>query len=94
MYTKLMNELTNLQQALSTNISDTTNAAISDTINQLIGWTLIPSLIFLGLFLVLYIIRSVHRHKVDKAVFEIRDTLREMKAQQLPDTKQPTPPQE
>jgi hypothetical protein len=89
-----MNELTNLQQALSTNISDTTNAAISDTMNQLISWTLIPSLIFLGLFLLLYIIRSVHRHKVDKAVFEIRDMLREMRAEKSDVTTTPADPLE
>lgn len=73
-----MNELTSLQQLLSTN--DTATDISSNIINQLLGWTLIPSLIFLGLFLLLYVIRSIHRHKVDKAIFEIRDMLRESRA--------------
>jgi hypothetical protein len=73
-----MDQLTSLQQSLS---SGNLSGDISSTIiNQLLGWILVPYLVVLALILVLYIMRAVHRRKVDNAVFEIRDMLREMRA--------------
>jgi hypothetical protein len=83
-----MQDLNSIQQSLSSSISDTTNAAISDMINQLLGWALVPSIIFMVLFLLAYVSRSLHRRKVDNAILEIRDMLKETNA--LRSTSAPT----
>lgn len=79
-----MDELT-LEQALanSSTLSDTSN------LTTLLAWALVPSVIILVVFVVFYIVRSVHRRKVDAAIFEIRNTLREMKLQQAPSQTSP-----
>lgn len=63
---------------LQTNVGNVTSDVTSNVINTLLQWVLIPSLVFIVIFLAIYIVRAVHRHKVDSAIFEIRDMLREM----------------
>lgn len=63
---------------LQTNVGNVTSDVTSNVINTLLQWVLIPSLVIIAIFLTIYIVRAIHRHKVDKAIFEIRDMLREM----------------
>lgn len=55
-----------------------TGDAASNITDMLFQWLVIPSIIFMVIIVALYTWRTVNRHRVDKAIFEIRDTLREM----------------
>ena len=68
-----MDTLNALQQTVAPGVS-------TDTVNQLLLWSVVPTVVFLLAFAIYYIIKSVHRHKVDTAIFEIRDMLLEMRA--------------
>lgn len=86
-----MYDLDSLQQALNTNVTDSVSSGVQDQLGKLIAWVLIPSIILTLIILIAYIAHIVHRHKVDKAIFEIRDTLREMKLKNIPNAPAPTP---
>ncbi|MGB2687216.1 MAG: hypothetical protein WBC12_04165 [Candidatus Saccharimonas aalborgensis] len=62
----------NLQEKLTTNISDTVN----DQLSKIFMQYFLPTIIFMSVIVVLYVIRAIHRYRVDRAIFEIRDTLR------------------
>lgn len=62
----------NLQEKLTTNISDTVN----DQLSKIFMQYFLPTIIFMCVIIVLYVMRAIHRYRVDKAIFEIRDTLR------------------
>lgn len=59
-------------------IQTTLGDASSDISGMFFQWLVVPSLIFMITILAVYTWRAVNRHRVDKAIFEIRDTLREM----------------
>jgi len=82
-----MDELNALLQSMTTS----TNGGTSDTLKQLLAWTVVPSIVFFGAFLVYFAFHIIHRHRVDKAIFEIRDNLREMKARQTINANPSTP---
>ncbi len=65
----------NLQEKLTTNISDTVN----DQLSKIFMQYFLPTIIFMCVIIVLYVMRAIHRYRVDKAIFEIRDTLRTVK---------------
>jgi L-lactate permease len=89
-----MYDLNSLQDALSTNVTNSVSSGVEDQISKIIAWVVVPSIILTVILLAAYIAHIVHRHKVDKAIFEIRDTLREMKlAGSAPATPWPTPEQ-
>ncbi len=77
-----MDTINQVQQSLTTDLTSTVTSTINDQVTKLAEQFLIPSLIVSLVILVVYITRIMHRHKVDKAIFEIRDMLREMKLQQ------------
>ncbi|MFZ1801702.1 MAG: hypothetical protein WAW62_01165 [Candidatus Saccharimonas aalborgensis] len=72
----------NLQEKLTTNISDTVN----DQLSKIFMQYFLPTIIFMCVIIVLYVMRAIHRYRVDRAIFEIRDTLRakNISEQQLP----------
>jgi len=72
-------DYTSLQQNLTDNLTNGVTSGVQDQLGKLMAWVVIPSVILTVIILVAYIVHLVHRHKVDKAIFEIRDTLREMK---------------
>ncbi len=78
-----MDTLNQIQQSLTSNVTSNVTSSVTDQINNLLGMFIIPSLVITVIILALYIARMVHRHKVDKAIFEIRDMIREMKTTQL-----------
>jgi uncharacterized protein YoxC len=54
---------------------------MSNVTDQLVTRFLIPSIVVTLLFLVIYIAHIVRRRKLENAIFEIRDTLREMQSE-------------
>lgn len=76
---------------ISNQISDQVNSQVTSQIDQylqtatgnigsnvsdfMFQWLIIPSLVFMGLVLIIMIYRTVRRHHVEKAIFEIRDAL-------------------
>ncbi len=46
------------------------------------NWLLIGSTVLTVIFLILYIAHIIRRHKLEKAIFEIRDLLRDIKDEQ------------
>ncbi len=53
------------------------------------NWLLIGSTVLTVLFLIFYILHIIRRHKLEKAIFEIRDLLRDIKDAQF--SSRPTP---
>lgn len=80
---KAMNDITSLQQTLSDNLTSSVTTNVQSDLTKLMGWVLIPSIILTFIVLIVYVAHLVHRHKVDKAIFEIRDAIREMKLAQV-----------
>lgn len=81
-----------LNQLLNSTNGGTTTTDIANQINQLLVWTIVPTIIFGIIFLVIYVLRIARRRKVENAIFEIRDLLRTMQPPQA--TPAPTPPAE
>ena len=85
-YTDYMNDL-NLNQIQDLlNWSNSVNSGLpSFDINKLIAWLVVPSIVLTVIFCLWVVANMWHRRRVEKAIFEIRDILREMKlAQQHP----------
>jgi hypothetical protein len=80
-----MNDLNALQQL--------TDHTTSNVTSQLMGWLVVPSLILTLVIVALYITALVRRRRVESAIFEIRDLLKDMKAngQQPPAAAPPAP---
>lgn len=80
-----MEDITQLQQLLNdttqTNTT-TTTTSISHSLEQLVFWVVVPSIVMLVVFVIALIAAAIRRHRVDHAIFEIRDILRDMQAQQ------------
>lgn len=62
--------------------NDFTNNVTSSVADQLMGWLIVPSIVITLVFAILYIAHLIHRRRVDKAVFEIRDILRQVQTRQ------------
>ncbi len=88
-----MDSLTEFRQSVSNDVTtDITTDITQNITDQLIdafSWIIIPSLIITIVLVVLFIYRSIRRYKLEKAIFEIRDTLREIKLSQQPPASQP-----
>lgn len=72
-------DYSSLQQTLTDNLTSGVTSGVQDQLGKIMAWVVIPSIILTVIILLAYILHLIHRHKVDKAIFEIRDTLREMK---------------
>lgn len=86
-----MNDITSLQQTFTDTLTSNVTSNVQSELEKIMAWVLIPSIILTLAILVVYIAHVVHRHRVDKAIFEIRDTLREMKLGQVPVAPTPAP---
>lgn len=86
-----MNDLNQLQELL--NGSNSVNSGLNGfDVNKLIAWLVIPSIVLTVIICLVFIVSMVQRWRVERAIFEIRDTLREMKlAQQHPIDPKPLP---
>lgn len=78
-----MDDLDSLQQALSGSVTNSVNSGIQDQLGKLIAWVVVLSIILTVIILVLYILHMLRRRKLENAIFEIRDTLRDMKLAQV-----------
>lgn len=79
-------DTTSLQDLLN---STGTGATSSTTTDQIMNWLFISSIVFTVVFLVVYIAHIMHRRKVENAILEIRDILRDMRDGQLAHTATP-----
>lgn len=70
-----MYDITQLQQSV-------TNSVSTNLTKQIMAWVLIPSIVLTVVILVLYIVHAVRRYRLEKALFEIRDLLRDMQKNQ------------
>lgn len=73
-------DYTSLQQTFTDNLTSGVTSGVQDQLGKIMAWVVIPSIILTVIILLAYILHLIHRHKVDKAIFEIRDMLREMKS--------------
>lgn len=79
-------DTTSLQDLLN---STGTGATSSTTTDQIMNWLFISSIVFTVVFLIVYIAHIMHRRKVENAILEIRDILRDMRDGQLAHTATP-----
>lgn len=84
-------DIPSLQNALDTNITNTVTSGVQDQFEKLLAWVLVPSIVLTAIMLIMYIAHLVHRHKIDKAIIEIRDTVRELKLAQAAQLPKPEP---
>ena len=77
-----MDTINQLQDSLISNVTTNVTSTVNEQISNLLAQLFIPSIVVVSVILLFYIIRIIHRFRVDRAVFEIRDMLREMKAEQ------------
>lgn len=73
-----MEDLSEIEQLINGGPSGLTEAFFTDLISQMFLWILLPSILISIVILVLYIVHSVRRRKLENALFEIRDILRDM----------------
>lgn len=72
-------EDTSLQQLLNGNLTD---SITSNIMNKIMMWLILPSIITIIIFVIIFVANTVRRHRVERAIFEIRDILRDMHMQQ------------
>ena len=72
-----------LKDTLNSNVSTSVSSGIEDQLNKLIVWLVIPSIVLTVLIIVLYTVHMLRRRKIENAILEIRDTLREIKLTQV-----------
>lgn len=75
-----MDEINNqITDQISSQVSDylqnTTSDVTVEVTNFIFQWVAVPAMIFMALILVIYIVRTIRRYRVEKAIFEIRDAL-------------------
>ena len=71
-------DLSEIEQLINGSSTGLTETDITGLLSQMFLWILLPSIIFSTVFLVLYIVHSIRRRKLENAIFEIRDILRDM----------------
>lgn len=81
-----MYDIKSLQDALNTNVSNTVTTGLQDQLNKIIAWIVIPTLVLTVAIIVLYVIHMLRRRKIENAILEIRDTLRDIKFTQTAPT--------
>lgn len=83
-----MENLDNLRQSLSSDITTDVTTNISDIITRqladMFSWIVLPSIIIALAIFAIYVFRSIRRYRLEKAIFEIRDLLRDIKQLQTP----------
>ena len=84
-----MEDLTQLENTLSNNVT----SSIQNEISKLMAWFIVPSIILTLLVILLYLLHVLRRRKIENAILEMRDVLREMKLAAVTPV-QPRPQQE
>lgn len=74
-----MYDIKSLQDALNTNVTNTVTTGLQDQLNKIIAWIVIPTLVLTVAIIVIYVVHMLRRRKIENAILEIRDTLREIK---------------
>ena len=88
-----MYDIKSLQDALNTNVSNTVTTGLQDQLNKIIAWIVIPTLVLTVAIIVIYVVHMLRRRKIENAILEIRDILREIKLDQIASKPRPdTPP--
>lgn len=71
-----MYDLNSLQQNLTNSVSSNVTNSLT---SQLTNWLLIGSTVLTVLFLIFYVAHIIRRHRLEKAIFEMRDLLRDIR---------------
>lgn len=87
-----------LQKSISDDITSNVTSDVTDTISETVtnqlydmfSWIIMPAIILVVLLIAVQAYRMFRHYRLEKAIFEIRDTLREMKKSQS--NGMPTPP--
>lgn len=74
-----MEDITGLQDALSSNVTNSVTSSVQDELGKIIAWLVVPSIIITVVFVVLYVLHMLRRRKIENAILEMRDILRDMK---------------
>ncbi len=74
-----MEDITGLQDALTNNVTSTVTSSVQDELGKIMAWLVMPSIIITVVFVVLYLLHVLRRRKIENAILEMRDILREMK---------------
>ncbi len=90
----VMEDLTSLQNTLNDNITKGVTTGIQDQLEKLIAFIVVPSIILTVVIIVLYVLHTLRRRKIENAILEIRDSLREIKLAQVAPAKAVTQPSE
>ena len=75
----MLMDITEVQNLLNTNVTNGVSSGIQDQLGKIIAWTVIPSIVLTLVIIVLYVLPSLRRRKIENAILEIRDSLRDMK---------------
>lgn len=75
----LMEDFSGLQDALSSNVTNSVTSSVQDELGKIMAWLVVPSIIITVVFVVLYLLHMLRRRKIENAILEIRDILREIK---------------
>lgn len=78
-----MYDIKSLQDALNTNVTNTVTTGLQDQLNKIIAWIVIPTLVLTVAIIVIYVVHMLRRRKIENAILEIRDTLRDMKLAEI-----------
>lgn len=77
-----MYDTNSLQQALNTNVTNSVTSGIQDQLGKIFALIVIPSIIITLVLIILYLLHVLRRRKIENAILEIRDTLRDSKLPQ------------
>lgn len=72
-----------ISQLLNSETNSTT-ADITNQVMQLMAWIIIPSVILTIIVVVFFVLYMLRKRKIENAIFEIRDILRDMQRLQTP----------
>ena len=79
----MLMDITEVQNLLNTNVTNGVSSGIQDQLSKIIAWTVIPSIVLTLVIIVLYVLHSLRRRKIENAILEIRDSLHDMKLAQV-----------
>lgn len=82
-YTNSMYDLNSLQDSLTSGVTDSVKSGFQDQLGKIMAWIVVPSVVLTLLIILLYVLHALRRRKVEKAIFEIRDMLRDAKLSQV-----------
>lgn len=54
------------------------DTVVTNAASQLLDWLVVPSIVITLVIVIVFAVRSFYRYRVNQAIFEIRDILRDM----------------